>query len=40
MSGIDLAKETRQHYFDLPVVLTSGYSHALAQNGSYGFELL
>ena len=22
------------------MVLTSGYSHVLAQNGSYGFELL
>jgi hypothetical protein len=24
----------------LPVVLTSGYGHVLAQNGTYGFELL
>jgi two-component system, NtrC family, sensor kinase len=40
ISGIDLAREIRRHYFDLPVVLTSGYSHVLAQNGSYGFELL
>ena len=34
MSGIDLAREIRRRYFDLPVVLTSGYSHVLAQNGS------
>jgi hypothetical protein len=24
----------------MPVVLTSGYSHVLAQEGSHGFELL
>jgi two-component system NtrC family sensor kinase len=40
MTGIDLAKEVRRRYFDLPVVLTSGYSHVLSQHGSYGFELL
>jgi two-component system NtrC family sensor kinase len=40
MTGIELAKEIRSRHFDLPVVLTSGYSHVLAQNGSYGFELL
>jgi two-component system, NtrC family, sensor kinase len=40
MTGIDLAKEVRRLHFDLPVVLTSGYSHVLAQHGSYGFELL
>jgi two-component system NtrC family sensor kinase len=40
MSGIDLANEIRHRYFDLPVVLTSGYSHLLSQNGSYGFEVL
>jgi two-component system NtrC family sensor kinase len=40
MTGIELAQEIRRHHRDLPVVLTSGYSHVLAQNGSYGFELL
>jgi two-component system NtrC family sensor kinase len=40
MTGIDLAQEIRRRHFDLPVVLTSGYSHALSQNGSFGFELL
>jgi two-component system NtrC family sensor kinase len=40
MTGIDLAREIRRRHFDLPVVLTSGYSHMLSQNGSYGFELL
>jgi two-component system NtrC family sensor kinase len=40
MTGIDLAQEIRRGHFDLPVVLTSGYSHVLSQNGSFGFELL
>jgi two-component system NtrC family sensor kinase len=40
MTGIDLAKEIRRRHFDLPVVLTSGYSQMLSQNGSYGFEIL
>jgi two-component system NtrC family sensor kinase len=40
MTGIDLAQEIRRRHFDLPVVLTSGYSHVLSQNGSFGFELL
>jgi two-component system NtrC family sensor kinase len=39
MSGIDLAKEIRRH-FDLPVVLTSGYSQMLSEHGSDGFDLL
>ncbi|MEG3153491.1 PAS domain S-box protein [Sphingomonas sp. RB1R13] len=40
MSGIQLADEVRRLYPDLPIVLTSGYSHVLAQNGRHGFELL
>jgi PAS domain S-box-containing protein len=40
MSGIELGHEIRRLYHDLPVVLASGYSHVLAQNGTYGFELL
>jgi len=39
-NGIDLAKEIRARWPDLPVVLTSGYSHILAEEGSHGFELL
>jgi signal transduction histidine kinase/ActR/RegA family two-component response regulator len=39
-TGIELAQEIRRLYPDLPVVLTSGYSHVLAQNGTFGFELL
>ena len=40
MTGIDLAHEIRRQHPDLPVLLASGYSHVLAQNGTYGFELL
>ena len=40
MNGIDLAREVRRRWPDLPVVLTSGYSHVLAEEGSHGFELL
>ena len=40
MNGIDLGHEIRRLYHDLPVLLASGYSHVLAQNGTYGFELL
>ena len=40
MTGIELAQEIRRRYPDLPVVLTSGYSHVLAQTGTDGFELL
>jgi signal transduction histidine kinase/CheY-like chemotaxis protein len=40
MSGLELAEEIRRRNLDVPVVLTSGYSHVLAQNGEHGFELL
>ncbi|WP_407315908.1 PAS domain-containing protein [Pseudomonas sp. nanlin1] len=40
MNGIELAQEIRRLYPTLPVVLTSGYSHVLAQQGTHGFELL
>ena len=40
MTGLDLAQEIRRLHADLPVVLTSGYSHVLSEHGSYGFELL
>ena len=40
MNGIDLAQEIRRRHADLPVILTSGYSDVLAQNGTHGFELL
>jgi PAS domain S-box-containing protein len=40
MSGIELGKEIRRRYPSLPVVLTSGYSNVLAEDGRQGFELL
>ena len=40
MSGLELAQEVRRRHPRLPVILTSGYSHVLAQNGRHGFELL
>jgi len=40
MTGIELAQEIRRRHADLPVVLTSGYSHVLSENGRFGFELL
>ncbi|QDZ06828.1 PAS domain S-box protein [Sphingomonas panacisoli] len=40
IGGIELAQRVRADYPHLPVILTSGYSHVLAENGAHGFELL
>jgi PAS domain S-box-containing protein len=40
MTGIEFAHQLARRYPKLPVVLTSGYSHVLADTGSDGFELL
>jgi CheY-like chemotaxis protein len=40
MSGVELAGAVKQRYPALPVVLTSGYSHVLVDEGRHGFELL
>lgn len=40
MTGLDLAHAIRDRGIDVPIVLTSGYSDVLAQDGSFGFELL
>ena len=40
MSGIELAEQVRRLYPGLPVILTSGYSPALAQGGSREFVFL
>ncbi|MFK5600538.1 PAS domain-containing protein [Methylobacterium sp. HMF5984] len=40
MNGVDLAKEIGRLHPSLPVVLTSGYSHVLAKEGTHGFEML
>lgn len=40
MNGVDLALEIKRLYPTLPIVLTSGYSPALAQGNSQGFTFL
>jgi DNA-binding NtrC family response regulator len=40
ISGIELAQRLRETNPNLPVILTSGYSHVLAEEGNQGFELL
>jgi PAS domain S-box-containing protein len=40
MSGIDFAKTVREQSPALPIVLTSGYSHVLVEEGRHGFPLL
>ena len=40
ISGLELARTVRQLHPGLPVILTSGYSHVLAEDGRHGFELL
>ncbi|MFC6738186.1 ATP-binding protein [Methylobacterium tardum] len=40
MGGFELAKRLRETHPGLPVVLTSGYSHVLAQDDAHGFDLV
>jgi len=40
MNGVEFAQEVRGRWPALPVVLTSGYSHVIAEEGSHGFALL
>ncbi|MET0541535.1 MAG: PAS domain S-box protein [Variovorax sp.] len=40
MDGVDLGRHIRSRWPDLPVVLTSGYSHVLAVDRDHGFALL
>ena len=40
MSGVELGREIRARWPGLPVVLTSGYSHVLAEDARHGFALL
>ncbi len=40
MGGVALAEALRSRLPHLPVVLASGYSHVLAEEGSHGFELV
>jgi DNA-binding NtrC family response regulator len=39
-SGLDLAAEIKRLHPDVPVILTSGYSHVLAESGSNEVDLL
>ncbi|MDP8916482.1 MAG: ATP-binding protein, partial [Pseudomonadota bacterium] len=40
ISGVELGGEVRARWPQLPVVLTSGYSHVLAEESGHGFPLL
>ncbi|NNM73924.1 ATP-binding protein [Enterovirga aerilata] len=40
MSGLEMAQLIRHRHPAMPVVLTSGYSHVLADEGRHGFELM
>ncbi|HEY0315961.1 MAG TPA: ATP-binding protein [Sphingomonas sp.] len=40
INGLELAQTIAARWPDLEVVLTSGYSHVLAEEGSHGFNLL
>jgi len=40
MNGIELGEQVRTLYPGLPVVLTSGYSAVMAEEGTHGFELI
>jgi PAS domain S-box-containing protein len=40
MTGVELGREIRRRWPDMPIVLTSGYSHVLTDGGARDFELL
>jgi CheY-like chemotaxis protein len=40
VSGLEMARVIRESHPAMPIVLTSGYSHVLAEEGRHGFELL
>ncbi|TCP29526.1 response regulator receiver domain-containing protein [Sphingomonas sp. BK235] len=40
IGGLELAKKLSRDMPELPVVLASGYSHVIAQEGSHGFTLV
>ncbi|HEX8225949.1 MAG TPA: GAF domain-containing protein [Allosphingosinicella sp.] len=40
MSGVEFARILRERSPELPIVLTSGYSHVLVEEGRHGFPLL
>ena len=40
INGIEMAEEVRKRYPGLPVVLASGYSAVVDEEGTHGFELI
>ena len=40
MDGLTMARLLRERFHALPILLASGYSHVVAQEGTHGFELL
>ena len=40
MNGLAMAQVLRSRFASLPILLTSGYSHIIAEEGTHGFELL
>lgn len=40
MSGVELAQQVAKRWPHIEVILTSGYSHILAEEGAHGFPLL
>jgi PAS domain S-box-containing protein len=40
MNGVDLGREVARLYPNMPVILASGYSDVLVQNGDHGFPFL
>jgi CheY-like chemotaxis protein len=40
ISGLELARRIEDRWPNVPVLLTSGYSHVLAQDARHGFPLL
>ncbi|WP_416464957.1 response regulator [Sphingomonas sp. VDB2] len=40
IDGVELARQVRERWPDLIIVLTSGYSHVLADDARHGFALL
>jgi len=39
-NGVELGKTVRERWPDLTIILTSGYSHVLADDAQHGFTLL
>jgi signal transduction histidine kinase len=40
MGGLELAQRIRRHFPDLPILLASGYSHAMAEVAKEGFDII